>query len=146
VRARPFFLATGYQRSHHGPRQPWGRRVHPAALVAADVDGDGVPDLGGGIAGQTIVLTGNGDGTFETAPSLPAAPSRLLALADLDNRPPLDIVGSTGAIYRAGSDTRTETWTITAAALSDADGDGHLDPFGIEGRAHDLSVLASQCR
>jgi hypothetical protein len=114
-------------------------------LVVADVDGDGVPDLGGEIAGQTIVLTGNGDGTFETAPSLPAAPTRLLALADLDNRPPLDIVGSTGAIYRAGSDTRTETWTITAAALSDADGDGHLDPFGIEGRAHDLFVLASQC-
>jgi hypothetical protein len=115
-------------------------------LVVADVDGDGVPDLGGGTAGPTIVLTGNGDGTFETAPSLPAAPSRLLALADLDNRPPLDIVGSTGAIYRAGSDTRTETWTITAAALSDADGDGHLDPFGLEGRARDLFVLASQCR
>jgi FG-GAP-like repeat/FG-GAP repeat len=45
-----------------------------SALAAADFNGDGILDLAvlsGGSGGQTIVLLGNGDGTFRQAPGSP---------------------------------------------------------------------------
>jgi hypothetical protein len=76
----------------------------------------------------------------------------LVALANLDNLAPLDVVGRQGAIYRAGQDTRTDEWPVIVTGLYDVSGDGYLDVFGIgfwlggaEGpRANTIFALTSQ--
>jgi hypothetical protein len=110
-------------------------------VAVADIDGDGTLDLGA----DTLALIGHGDGTFAIGDALPAAPGGLLALADLDRTPPLDVVGTLGAIYRAGTATQEDTWTITASELRDVTGDGHPDAIGIMRRANTAFVLSSQC-
>jgi len=110
-------------------------------LVVADIDGDGTLDLGA----DTLELIGHGDGTFTIGASLPAAPGGLLALADLDRTPPIDVVGTLGAIYRAGTASQADAWTITASELRDVTGDGSPDAIGIVRRANTAFVLSSQC-
>jgi hypothetical protein len=123
-------------------------------LVVADLDGDGVPDLVGDAAfpaSQTLLLTGTGDGTFTSAGTLPAVPGGLVAVADLDNVAPLDIVGGLGVIYRAGDDLRTADWPMLAVDVRDVTGDGHLDVVGVGfspqagPRSNAVFALASQC-
>jgi len=122
------------------------------ALIATDFDGDGVPDLVAGTASQTVFLHGNGDGTFTSAGTAPAPPGRLLAVANIDNVPPLDVVGHNGIIYRAGSDLRTESWPMYATDVRDANGDGHPDVLGMGfhgffdvPRTHAAFVLENPC-
>jgi VCBS repeat protein len=127
-----------------------GAVIH--ALVAADVDGDGVPDLVAGTASQTVVLHGNGNGTFTSAGTAPTPPGNLLAVANIDNVPPLDIVGHNGIIYRTGNDVRTEPWSMYATDVRDTNGDGHPDVLGMGfhgffdvPRTHAAFVLANPC-
>jgi hypothetical protein len=122
------------------------------ALVATDVDGDGVPDLVAGTASQTVFLHGNGDGTFTSAGTAPIPPGRLLAVANVDNVPPLDVVGHNGIIYRAGNDVRTEPWPMYATDVRDTNGDGHPDVLGMGfhglfevPETHAAFVLANPC-
>jgi hypothetical protein len=122
------------------------------ALVATDVDGDGVPDLVAGTATQTVFLHGNGNGTFTSAGTAPTPPGRLLAVANIDNVPPLDIVGHNGIIYRAGNDMRTEPWSMYATDVRDTNGDGHPDVLGMGfhgffdvPRTHAAFVLVNPC-
>jgi hypothetical protein len=124
-------------------------------VIVADVNGDGVPDLVAGTAAtnaQTLLLTGNGNGTFTSADTLPAAPGGLLALADLDSVAPLDVVGRLGVIYRAGSDLRVDDWPMLALDVRDITGDGHLDVLGVGfsvqagPRSNAVFAIASQCR
>jgi hypothetical protein len=110
-------------------------------LAVADIDGDSTLDLGA----DTLALIGHGDGTFSVGETLPAAPGGLLALADLDRTPPIDIVGKTGAIYRAGSASSTELWPIAAKEFRDVTGDGHPDAAGILRTVNTAFVLSSQC-
>lgn len=123
-------------------------------LVVADLNGDGVPDLVGDAAPaplQTLLLTGNGDGTFTSAGTLPAVPGGLVAVADLDHVAPLDIVGGLGVIYRAGDDLRTIDWPMLAVDVRDVTGDGHLDVVGVGfspqagPRSNAVFALTSQC-
>ncbi|HEX3765237.1 MAG TPA: VCBS repeat-containing protein [Kofleriaceae bacterium] len=123
-----------------------------ADLVATDFDGDGVPDLVAETGGQTVFLHGNGDGTFTTAGTAPIAPGGLIAVANIDNIPPLDLVGHNGIVYRAGSDTRTETWSMYATDVRDTNGDGHPDVLGMgfhglfdAPRTHAAFVLVNPC-
>jgi hypothetical protein len=115
-------------------------------LVVADLNGDGIPDLAGNAETQTVTLIGHGDGTFSPGDPLPLAPGGLLGLADLDNVPPLDIVGRDAVIYRAGDTSRTEIWSITAADFRDVTGDGRPDLIGLSPFRTAAYVLASQCR
>jgi hypothetical protein len=115
-------------------------------LVVTDLDGDGVADLAGEIPTETLVLVGAGDGTFTAGPALPPAPGNLLAVADLDYAAPLDVLGTGGALVRAGAASRAETWTIAPALLVDVTGDGNLDIAGLGPRDHAHFVLASLCR
>jgi hypothetical protein len=46
-----------------------------------------------------VFLHGDGNGTFTSAGTAPAPPGRLLAVANIDNVPPLDVVGHNGIIY-----------------------------------------------
>jgi hypothetical protein len=123
-----------------------------SSLVATDFDGDGMLDLVAGAGGQTVFLHGNGDGTFTSAGAAPPPPGGLLAVANIDNIPPLDIVGHNGIVYRAGNDTRTETWPMFATDVRDANGDGHPDVLGMGAhgffdvpRTHAAFVLVNQC-
>jgi hypothetical protein len=121
-------------------------------LVATDFDGDGVPDLVTEVPGQTVFLHGNGDGTFTRVETAPLSPGGLIAVANIDNIPPLDIVGHNGIVYRAGSDTRTATWTMFATDVRDTNGDGHPDvlAMGFHGlfkppETHAAFVLVDPC-
>lgn len=117
-------------------------------LVVADVDGDGNPDLGGDSANAVLIFSGHGDGTFTLAETLPRPLGGLLALADLDRVPPIDLVGTTGALYRAGTTTTVEEWPIAVSQIVDVTGSGHPGVAGLTfwQRATEPFVLASQCR
>ena len=59
----------------------------PAAVAAADLNGDRNPDLAvaSTVSGMVSVLTGRGDGTFGTGMSLPTAPNPIaIALGDFN--------------------------------------------------------------
>jgi hypothetical protein len=125
-------------------------------LVVADVNGDAVPDLVAETAAptnpQTLLLTGNGNGTFTSVGTLPAAPGGLLTVADLDGVAPLDLVGRLGVIYRAGTVLRPDDWPMLALDLRDITGDGHPDVLGVGfsvqagPRSNAVFAIASQCR
>jgi hypothetical protein len=125
--------------SYRGSRPAHRRRttdlgVSLGRLVVADLNGDGVPDLAAETAApnaQTLLLTGNGNGTFTMSDTLPAAPGGFLVVADLDHVPPLDLVGQLGVIYRAGTDLRTDEWPMLALDVRDITGDGHPDVLGV---------------
>jgi hypothetical protein len=110
-------------------------------LAIADIDGDGTPDLGV----ETVALLGNGDGTFHDGGALPAAPGGLLGLADLDGTPPIDVVGGTGAVYRDGTETRTDEWTFRATELRDVIGGSRPEAIGVLPSANAAFVLTSPC-
>jgi hypothetical protein len=116
-----------------------------------DFDGDGVPDLVGGTATQLVFLHGNGDGTFTNAGTAPQPPGGLLTVANIDNVPPVDLVGHSGIIYRAGNQSRTDTWAMYATDVRDATGDGHRDVLGVgfhffdAPQTHAVFVLENHC-
>jgi hypothetical protein len=106
------------------------------AVVVGDFNGDGKQDL--------IVLDvfsipsirlGNGDGSFQSASSLPGLPAYALAIGDFngDGKPDVAVVGSTGLV---GIATGTGTGTFSpvktygpagSLAIADFNGDGITD-------------------
>jgi FG-GAP-like repeat len=144
-----------------------------AAVAAGDVNGDGKSDvvianqcepiLRGGIAydvncanGSIGVLLGNGDGTFNPAPTQIVADGNLqsMSLADLNADGRLDAVASTEtgvAVFLGNGDGTFESPTIYAAlaastniqmAIADVDGDGGLDI--VQPSSGQLAILYSQ--
>jgi hypothetical protein len=69
------------------------------SIAAADVNGDGRPDLSVGNASGVIgVLLGNGDGTFQTAQTYPVpGVATSIAAADLNNDGRPDLVVTNGS-------------------------------------------------
>ncbi|MBX3027426.1 VCBS repeat-containing protein [bacterium] len=111
-----------------------------ADVAAADVDADGRADLI--LADQTgsalVVLHGGGDGTFESAGTLPSARgARRLIAADLDGdqRTDLLVIGDDGLFWhRLGADGRLSPpqllWKsphLADASVADLSGDGRPD-------------------
>ena len=87
--------------------QPWN---YAPAIVVGDFNGDGVLDLA--ISGQSAanlqlsivaVLLGSGDGTFQTAPTLPTTGAGQLVAMDLNGDGHVDLVeGLSALVFFAG--------------------------------------------
>jgi len=97
----------------------------------ADFNGDGIPDLAVANLASMTILLGNGDGTFNAAPSLPASGSVAVADFNGDGIPDLWI---SGAVFLGNGDG---TFTIPAGPL----------PFGSAGASivvADFNGMASR--
>lgn len=114
----------------------------PVSVTAADVNGDGFPDLitANGSDGTVSVLINNGDGTFAAPLSYPAGADPVaVAVADLngDGFPDLAVADASGnsvqVLLNNGDGTFSAPLTMSVGAnpvavtLSDLDGDGKLD-------------------
>jgi len=117
---------------------------YPASLVAADVNGDGRPDLICSIqsSNAVVVLTNNGSGGFALATTLSVAFPLSVTAADVngDGRPDLISVGNytgttttisiwtnNGSGNFALSSTLTVTGNPHSVAMADVNGDGKVD-------------------
>jgi len=128
----------------------------PSGVAAADINGDGIPDLAvtGSTSDRVVVLTGNGDGTFSppvrfTTGSVPQA----LAVADFNLDAVADIVtanqGDQSVTVLAGTGTGSlsapASFTVgaqpQALAVADLDGDGYPDIVAANHGDDSVSVL-----
>lgn len=126
---------------------------NPIAIVTADFNADGIPDLAivnqsTGVAGQTTgnvaILLGKGDGTFTAATGSPIAVGQTpvaIAAGDLngDTRPDLAVVNQTdntltvlfnngNATFSAAPNSPLATGTTpTGVAIADFNADGNAD-------------------
>lgn len=66
----------------------------PNHIAVADLNGDGVPDLAVANTVSTLILLGNGNGTFQAPTSVGGSTS--VAAADLDRDGKVDLVGAVG--------------------------------------------------
>jgi hypothetical protein len=117
--------------------------ISPNALISADLNGDGVPDLvTANINGNSVsVLIGNGDGTFQTAVEYPVGSQPVqIVVADInhDGRPDLAVVNSGSynitILLGRGDGTFKLPLTVSVAphppvalAIGDFNGDGNPD-------------------
>ncbi|MFZ1919578.1 MAG: FG-GAP-like repeat-containing protein [Terriglobales bacterium] len=139
-----------------------------AVVAAGDVNGDGKPDvvianqcepINGDVNcanGSISVLLGNGDGTFNPAPSQVVTDGNLqsMSLADLNADGKLDAVATTEtgvAVFLGNGDGTFQAPTIYAAlevaqnvqmAIADLNGDGGLDI--VQPSGSQLAILYSQ--
>jgi FG-GAP-like repeat len=116
------------------------------SLVAADLNGDGAPDLAAAYGDGAAVLLNQGKGTFAdpVLTSIGGTPESIAA-GRFDERGPLDLVlprreSDSDVLLRGPGDgtfpTQTETSVTDGAgslAAFDFDGDGHLDLVSIRG-------------
>jgi Chitobiase/beta-hexosaminidase C-terminal domain/FG-GAP-like repeat/Bacterial Ig-like domain (group 3)/NHL repeat len=137
------------------PGSPITTDVGGYPVVAADFNGDGIPDLAVGGNDGVVILLGKGDGTFTQASSLSinlATSTNCLAVGDFngDGIPDLAAVSGDGvSIYLGNGDgTFTEGMAVTpsggspvAVAAADFNGDGKLDLAVIVGSNDTLMVF-----
>ncbi len=130
----------------------------PASIAAADLDGDGAPDLvaaspnRGGDTGVVSVLHNNGDGTFATSQDYAVGAGNPVSVAagDLDGDRKPDIVtgdsnDSISVFFNKGDGTfrapREDAVSGAASvAIGDLNGDGELDVATADGE-RGVSVL-----
>src|SRR6185437_5799486 len=131
----------------------------PLAIVAADLDGDSVPDLAvmNSSTDDVSVLLNQGDGTFEAGIPLVSAPNSptAIAAADLDGDGENDViaadVGSELMVWRnAGGGKFHSPANIplgskaSGVAVADFDGDGSIDIAAPNSGAGAVSVLLNK--
>jgi hypothetical protein len=129
------------------PHSPFTTLYGDSPMVAADFNGDGIPDFAAAGAYYLVVFLGNGDGTFTQVPigssSIYEAIFSSMVVGDLngDGIPDiaaLDLSGETVSIFLGkGDGTFTQGSTVTTSTLSagsttsltigDFNGDGKLD-------------------
>lgn len=117
------------------------------AVVIADVNGDGKPDLlaANAFSNSVAVLLGNGDGTFQAAVNYGAGGTAVsLAVADVNGDGKLDIIvadlggtispGAVGVLLGNGDGTfqpvvtyGSDGYTAYSVAVADVNRDGKLD-------------------
>ena len=121
--------------------------ANPSSIVVADFNGDGKPDLGvWAPAGSTlVVMLGNGDGTFLTAPvsfslsTVQNGLSAILTTADYngDGRPDVSVVTTSGSFVLLGAGDGTFQPPLNQANLGtvvgDFNGDTVPDLAGVSG-------------
>ena len=135
----------------------------PWAVAAADMDGNGTPDLvtanrgsSPSFVGTISVRLGNGDGNFEPGSDYPVGAGNLptsVAVGDLnaDGRPDVAVarggangvsvlLGTGGGSLGPPADYVTGTRPIQVA-IADLDKDGHLDLATANSEANAVSVL-----
>ncbi|MER8185835.1 FG-GAP-like repeat-containing protein [Kitasatospora sp. NPDC094015] len=135
-----------------------GGATNPQGIAAADLDGDGHPDLvtADSSAGTLSVLRGDGTGGFGAASSVPAGvtlPSRV-ELADVDQDGRLDAVvvapGSPGHVAvllgdGAGgfgtANVLSAGTNLSSASVADLNGDGHPDLVVASADSNEVVVL-----
>ncbi len=109
----------------------------PAAIVAADFNGDGKMDLAvaNSAANTVSVLLGNGDGTFATHVDYPtsASPYYNILAADFNNDGKIDIAAGSSVLLGNGDGTFQPfiAMPFDASLAADFNGDGKLDITGI---------------
>src|SRR5262249_44756319 len=117
---------------------------HPVSVAAADLNGDGIPDLV--VGGSTItVLLGTGGGSFGPRTDYPGVGR--IAIGDLngDHRP--DVVTGNAVYLGVGDGMLTPApsalpYAGESLALGDLDGDGKLDLVMANSSGQDIvSVL-----
>jgi hypothetical protein len=140
--------------------------IFPTSVAAADVNGDGHPDLvvanefgsNGGAPGSYVsVLLSNGNGTFGGATEFPAGYTPVsLAVADLrgDGKPDLIVANLVANYVSVLLGTGTGTFgTPTnfavgsypgSVAAADVNGDGHPDLVVANTKSNSVSVLLGQ--
>ncbi len=94
------------------------------SLRLADFDGNGTPDVVAVLSDDTVVLSGNGDGTFATAVSLSITDGRAVAVGDVDGDGDLDIAASTFAASNSYSYSYGQPSGISSLAVLLGNGDG----------------------
>jgi hypothetical protein len=142
------------------PQKTYAVGTFPFSVVAADLNGDGIPDLvvANGLSHNGVstvsVLLGNGDGTFQTQKtySVGATPHSVV-VADLNGDGKPDIVtanlyGQSVSVLLGNGDGTfqpQQTYAVgskpEAVAVVDANGDGKLDLAVVNQTSNTVSVL-----
>jgi len=109
----------------------------------ADFDGDGRLDVTAAVSSSIVFARGDGAGSFDAGPPVPAGDPRDVARADFDSDGVLDVAISTQsaafALLGTGGGrflaprTRVATTCAVDGAAADFDGDGHVDVVAIHG-------------
>jgi hypothetical protein len=136
---------------------PYLAGIQPLSVTAADVNGDGTPDLivANYFSSSVSVFLGNADGTFQPALSSAAGPAPYaIAVGDFNFDGRLDVVAANfnegSSIYLMlgnGDGTFQAPVSYTAdrgprsITVADLDGDGKLDIVVGNSSAADVSVL-----
>ncbi len=132
---------------------------YPYSVAAADVNGDGTPDLVVVTSNGSSVLLNKGNGTFETPVNYSTGSGQAVTLADMDGDGDTDIVVSSysrvSVLRNLGDGTfgSAESYFTSgnygsALALADIDGDGATDVItaGSSGSTNTTAVWVARNR